>query len=58
MIKKIAEYHIHNETGKFNHLKEKSGNFTLKADEQVFEQYEFLWYGAMVIIFILVYVVF
>ncbi len=99
MIKKIAEYHIHNETGKFNHLKEKSGSFTLKAegrfcekmeketrklldelftmpagdsyekyaeiqyvekraDEQVFEQYGFLWYGAMVIIFILLYVVF
>lgn len=40
MIKKIAEYHIHNETARFNHLREKSGNFTLKAEGRFCEKME------------------
>lgn len=102
MIKKIIEYHIHNETARFDRFREKAGNFTLKAegrfceimeketrklldelttmstedsyekyaeiqyiekraDTQVlgmFDRYDFLWYGLMIIVFIILYVVF
>lgn len=100
MLKKIAEFHIHNETARFNRL-EKPGNFTLKAEGRfcekmeretrklldelsttsiegsyekyaeiqyiekradaevfgLFDQYEILWYVAMAVIFIIIYVV-
>lgn len=39
MIKKIAEYHIHNETGKF-HNQKKQENFTLKAEGRFCEKME------------------
>lgn len=40
MIKKIAEYHIHNETGFLNNRKVKPGIFTLKAEGRYCEKME------------------